>query len=136
MKKLVFLHLFILIFHSLSSQTMTPELLWSLGRVNALGVTADDKQLLYTVSYYDKESNKSNTQLIQYDFASKKSTNISNTNAYIGGISFDKSGSYLIDKSGNFSTSDNKPVSLTKDAEYSNFIISPNGKNIDRKSVV
>ncbi|MBK8735749.1 MAG: S9 family peptidase [Saprospiraceae bacterium] len=130
MKKLVFLHLFILIFHSLSSQTMTPELLWSLGRVNALGVTADDKQLLYTVSYYDKESNKSNTQLIQYDFASKKSTNISNTNAYIGGISFDKSGSYLIDKSGNFSTSDNKPVSLTKDAEYSNFIISPNGKNI------
>jgi len=109
---------------------MTPELLWSLGRVNALGVTADDKQLLYTVSYYDKESNKSNTQLIQYDFASKKSTNISNTNAYIGGISFDKSGSYLIDKSGNFSTSDNKPVSLTKDAEYSNFIISPNGKNI------
>ena len=59
MKKLVFIFSFLILVNQIIAQTMTPELLWSLGRVNALGVSPDEKQLMYTVTTFNKEENKS-----------------------------------------------------------------------------
>lgn len=48
-------------FTSEAQERMTPELLWKLGRVSALGVTEDGSQLIYTVTYPDVDNNTSNS---------------------------------------------------------------------------
>ena len=47
----------------LESDLMTPEVLWSFGRLGDVQVSPDGKTLLYGVSYYSKELNKSNREL-------------------------------------------------------------------------
>ncbi len=47
----------------LDSDRMTPEVLWSLGRLGDVQVSPDGNTLLYGVSYYSKELNKSNREL-------------------------------------------------------------------------
>jgi len=47
----------------LESDIMTPEVLWSFGRLGDVQVSPDEKTLLYGVSYYSKEQNKSNREL-------------------------------------------------------------------------
>ncbi len=42
-----------------SAQNMTPELLWKLGRVSALGISKDGKNIVYKVSTPNIEENKS-----------------------------------------------------------------------------
>lgn len=45
-----------------AQQAMTPELLWKLGRVSAMGISTDGKSIVYKVSTPDVEENKSNTK--------------------------------------------------------------------------
>lgn len=48
---------------SLSAQkTLTPEMLWQLGRVSALGISTDGKNIVYQVSIPSIEENKSTTK--------------------------------------------------------------------------
>jgi len=47
----------------LESDILTPEVLWSFGRLNDVQVSPDEKTLLYGVSYYSKEQNKGNREL-------------------------------------------------------------------------
>ncbi len=44
---------------------LTPELLWKLGRVSGLGVTADGKNVIYSVSTPDAVENKSSRKMYQ-----------------------------------------------------------------------
>ncbi len=46
-------------FPNLQGDRMTPEVLWSMGRVGSYQASPDSKQLVYTVSYYSVEQNKS-----------------------------------------------------------------------------
>lgn len=46
-----------------SQQTMTPEMLWSLGRVSSEMITPDGKNIIYGVTYFDKEANKGERNL-------------------------------------------------------------------------
>ena len=41
---------------------MTPELLWSLGRVSAQGLTEDGKDVIYSVTHYDAKENTKSTK--------------------------------------------------------------------------
>jgi dipeptidyl aminopeptidase/acylaminoacyl peptidase len=45
-----------------AQQKMTPELLWTLGRVSGKGVSADGKNVVYSVTQYDIKANESATQ--------------------------------------------------------------------------
>ena len=45
------------------NKRMTPEVLWSLGRLGDVQVSPDGKQMVYGVSYYSKKLNKSNREL-------------------------------------------------------------------------
>ncbi len=45
------------------SKTYTPELLWQLGRLNNVRVSPDNQTLLFSITYYDVEANKGNTDL-------------------------------------------------------------------------
>ena len=42
---------------------MTPEVLWAFGRLSDAKVSADGKKIVYGVSYYSVEQNKSNREL-------------------------------------------------------------------------
>ena len=42
---------------------MTPEVLWAFGRVGGVQVSPDGSKILYSVSYYSVEQNKSNAEL-------------------------------------------------------------------------
>jgi dipeptidyl aminopeptidase/acylaminoacyl peptidase len=48
---------------TLSSDIMTPEVLWSLGRLGDVQVRPDGGKILYGVSYYSIEQNRSNREL-------------------------------------------------------------------------
>ncbi|RUT78524.1 S9 family peptidase [Ancylomarina longa] len=58
----------------LTSDKMTPEVLWSFGRLGDVQVSPDGKTLLYGVSYFSKEEDKGNRDLytISMDGSSKK----------------------------------------------------------------
>ncbi len=63
MKNIFLSTILITFFLSLSAQqAMTPELLWQLGRVNAVGLTPNGKQLVYSVTKPNAESNTSSTK--------------------------------------------------------------------------
>ena len=47
----------------LASNIMTPEVLWSFGRLAGAQVSADGKRILYSVSYYSIPENKGNSEL-------------------------------------------------------------------------
>jgi len=61
MKKLFIALVTIFISTNIFSQTqrMTPEILWSFGRLSDMEVSPDKSQVLYAVRYFDKETNKS-----------------------------------------------------------------------------
>jgi dipeptidyl aminopeptidase/acylaminoacyl peptidase len=48
---------------NLESDLMTPEILWSFGRVSGVEISPDQSKILCGVSYYDIEENKGNREL-------------------------------------------------------------------------
>ena len=67
----IFLFIFCLISTNLVAQNLlTPEILWSLGRVNGEALSKDGKKLYYTVTNYDVQKNKGNTQLYSLEISS------------------------------------------------------------------
>ncbi|MBQ0157721.1 MAG: S9 family peptidase [Bacteroidales bacterium] len=56
------------------SDIMTPEDLWAMGRIGSVAVSPDGKTMIYAVSYYSVELNKSHTVLYALDVASRRST--------------------------------------------------------------
>ncbi len=69
MKKILTLPL-LLAFAAASAQTMTPETLWSLGRVGANGISPDGTQLVYTVTVPNIENNDFDKQTYALNLAS------------------------------------------------------------------
>ncbi|TKB97908.1 S9 family peptidase [Pedobacter cryophilus] len=63
MKKILFAGLLLLSQQSWAQKSMTPELLWKLGRVSGETLTADQKNVLFGVSNYDLAANKSERNL-------------------------------------------------------------------------
>ncbi len=63
----------------LKSDRLTPEVLWSFGRLSDVQLSPDGKTILYGVSYYSKRQNKGNRELYISDIASKKETQLTKT---------------------------------------------------------
>ena len=51
----------------LQSDLMTPEVLWGMGRIGGASPSPDGKSIVYQVSYYSVEENKSHTMLFVQD---------------------------------------------------------------------
>ena len=47
----------------LESDIMTPEVLWSFGRITEVEISPDQSTLLFGITYYSKEQNKGNREL-------------------------------------------------------------------------
>nr|WP_319512493.1 S9 family peptidase [uncultured Draconibacterium sp.] len=63
----------------LSSDVMTPEVLWSFGRLGGATVSPDGTQVLYTVTYYNIEENKSYRDIYSIPVAGGEAKNLTNT---------------------------------------------------------
>ncbi len=61
------------------SDLMTPEILWSFGRLGDVQVSPDGKELLYGITYYSKEQDKGNRDLYKMDLATKKVSRLTRT---------------------------------------------------------
>ncbi len=59
---------------------MTPELLHSFGKIGAVQVSPNKKELLYHVSYVDIEANKSNTEIFKINVDGSEKTQLTFTN--------------------------------------------------------
>ena len=65
----------------LKSDIMTPEILWAFGRVGDLQVSPDNSKILYGVSYYSVEKDKSNRELFLMDIDGENKQQITTTAA-------------------------------------------------------
>ena len=62
MKKLLILTLITMSINAVAQNIMSPELLWKLGRLTSLGISKDEKNIIYKVSTPSVEENKSNSK--------------------------------------------------------------------------
>ena len=63
----------------LKSDIMTPEVLWSFGRLGGAQISPNGKTVLYTVTYYNIEEDKSYRDIYTIPAAGGKAVNISNS---------------------------------------------------------
>jgi dipeptidyl aminopeptidase/acylaminoacyl peptidase len=64
---------------ALSSDIMTPEVLWSFGRLGGAEVSPDGETVLFTVTYYNIEENKSYRDIYTIPVTAGNAENITNT---------------------------------------------------------
>jgi dipeptidyl aminopeptidase/acylaminoacyl peptidase len=65
--------------HKLSSDVMTPEVLWSLGRLGSPQVSPDGKSVIYTITYYHMEENKSYRDIYLIPVAGGEAINLTHS---------------------------------------------------------
>jgi len=63
----------------LTSDIMTPEVLWSFGRLSEAEVAPDKQSILYGVTFYDIDQNKGNRELYTVSADGKKTNRITTT---------------------------------------------------------
>lgn len=66
---------------SLQSDVMTPEVLWTFGRLGSAVVSPDGNTVLYTVTYYDIEENKSYRDIYSIPVSGGEAENLTNSAA-------------------------------------------------------
>ena len=96
-KRTILLVFTILFFAELPAQeTMTPELLWKLGRVSPIGIAKDAKSVVYSVTYFDMDNNTSTKKQFLVSVDGGKATEIVNCNLLVTDKHVSPSGSHRI----------------------------------------
>ncbi len=80
-------------------QTMTPELLWSLGRLSPVGLSKDKQFIIYSVSTPDVAQNKSVTKQYRIPVASGQPQEVSNIDSLLANNRVSPDGKYIISDS-------------------------------------
>ncbi|HYJ62780.1 MAG TPA: S9 family peptidase, partial [Parafilimonas sp.] len=84
MKKYFFLFLTIVFPAILFSQnTLTPELLWNLHRVNAIGISKDKQYIIYSVATPNIEQNKNITKTYRIPVDGGSAEEITNADSLV-----------------------------------------------------
>lgn len=130
MKKITLFLLLLSPIATWAQRVMTPELLWSLGRVSSVSTSPDGKKLLYRISKTDIATEKSNTEyyLLNLDNAQQSLSNVLDGKSF---VQWDNNGLYaskgeeLLKSTDEGKTWTTVSVQL-KDAE--NIRVSPDGK--------
>lgn len=105
MKKILVANLLLVPFIMMAQNTMTPELLWKLGRITVLGISKDKKQIIYTVATPNIAENKSTKKTYALPIAGGESIEISNSAELISNKNIAPGGKYELN---------NKEVSVKK----------------------
>ncbi len=97
MHKRIFIILFITIsINTMAQNVMSPELLWKLGRVTALGIAKDGKNIIYKVSTPSVEENKSSSKYYSIPVSGGNATEIKDTKAFLTDKNISPDGKYVV----------------------------------------
>ncbi len=97
MKKTIFsVFLTVLTAFSYAQQNMTPELLWKLGRVSALGISKDKKYVVYNVGTPDIAANKTNSRKYFVSLETGKVMPLNNIDSLLSDASVSPDGKYKL----------------------------------------
>lgn len=96
MKQILFAIMLLLSFSSMAQNKMTPELLWSLGRVSGLGVSSDGKNVLYSVSTPNAAENKSSRQKYAISVTGGTPIPVSHVDSMLTNENISPDGKYII----------------------------------------
>ena len=92
--------LFFLLLFSFSvanaQEVMTPELLWKLGRVSAMGISKDKKWVVYSVSTPNVETNKSSRKTYRVPVTGGTAEIITHLDSLLANKNISADGKYLI----------------------------------------
>ena len=81
----------------LSAQNvLTPETLWKLGRVSALGLTKDKQSVIYAIATPDVKENKSNRKYYSIPVTGGNATEINNADSLLVNDKISSDGKYVI----------------------------------------
>jgi dipeptidyl aminopeptidase/acylaminoacyl peptidase len=83
-------------FASNAQQSLTPELLWKLGRVSGLGVSKDKKFVVYSVSTPDASENKSSSKTYQIPVSGGEAVEIKKTEELLGNPKVSPDGKFIL----------------------------------------
>ncbi|RYZ52925.1 MAG: S9 family peptidase, partial [Chitinophagaceae bacterium] len=95
-KASLFFIIYVISIHMQAQEKLTPEMLWQLGRVSALGLTKDKKAVVYTVSTPDVAANKSNKQTFLVDLTDKRVTKLETTDGLLEDNRISPDGKYKL----------------------------------------
>lgn len=119
----------------LTSDLMTPEALWAMGRLSSAKVSPNGKQIVYQVSYYSVKENKSHTMLFIQDANGKNKKQLTTSTKSETDPAWIENGqkiAYLFDgqiwKMNPDGSSKVKLTNSEKDIE--GFLFSPDGKSV------
>jgi dipeptidyl aminopeptidase/acylaminoacyl peptidase len=96
MKKILLLTVSLMGLSASAQQTMTPELLWSLGRVSALGISKDGKSVIYKVSTPNVAENKSASKFYSVPLTGGNATELKNTEGLVKDKNLSPDGKLLL----------------------------------------
>ena len=96
MKKLLLTTLTMMSLSAMSQNVMTPEMLWKLGRVSVLGISADSKNIVYSVSTPSVEENKSNSKFYTIPVNGGQAVEITNYKSILTDKNISPDGKYII----------------------------------------
>ena len=82
--------------NAIAQNTMSPELLLKLGRLTALGLSKDGKNIVYKVNTPSAEENKSNTKLYSLPIDGGNPTELSSTKEVLNDKNVSPDGKYLV----------------------------------------
>ncbi len=112
------------------TRTMTPEILWSLGRVVPYAQNPKTKEIVFGVTHHVKESNKSVTQLYSINPQTKETFKMSQAQGYAGDYSTSGDGRFIFRQDNEWINFMMDRVIKKTDLEYNNPLISPMGNKI------
>jgi dipeptidyl aminopeptidase/acylaminoacyl peptidase len=96
MKTLVSLLFTCLSLIAFSQNVMTPETMWSLGRVSGLGISKDGKSVIYQVSTPSIRENKSSTKIYSIPLTGGTPKEITDVSAVLGDRNVSPDGKYTL----------------------------------------
>ena len=96
MKKITLILLTMTSLNAMAQNVMSPELLWKLGRVSALGISKDGKNIVYKVAIPSIEENKSNSKLYILPINGGNPTEVASTKELLKNKNISTDGKYII----------------------------------------
>ncbi len=120
---------------TIAQERMTPELLWSLGRVSGELVSDNGESVIYGVTHFDMEENKSNKKLYRIPFSGGPAVELNTEDGAKSVIAVDDvSGKITYLDKGQIwvmnSDGSSKSQLTNSESELNNLRISPDGKHI------
>ncbi|MDR1129985.1 MAG: S9 family peptidase [Prevotellaceae bacterium] len=120
----------------LTSRLMTPEVLWSFGRIGNVNVSPNGKQIAYTVTWYDVEQNASNSEICIMDVDGGNRKQLTNSPEREGALKWRPDGKYIgFVRKGKLMEihpdgTGEREIAVPEEKQINEFSYSPDGKKL------